>query len=201
MSPGLVYPPTDLDTYLVPMGKGWCYVGDMFQVGGGGMTFLGATEGDVAVALNEEYNVLTFPEYTGPSEEEVEMTGEKPVATIPLIVGNSALWAKINPLGTRGGGSNTHTPVVYTGLAIIPESEVSGGLSYNGTVWAPAAPTNAIWFPRGYFTSPGPTYGQSEGGKRIISVAFHACRDATRPAGSQTHYIGNPVTVWPDFRL
>jgi hypothetical protein len=197
-------PPT-LDDNLVKIDKGWVFVGDLFTVDS--LELLGATEGDITMAKGEEFNELIFDEYHGPAPEEVTLKGEKPIISIPLIIGNPDLWEKISPTGTKGGGYSTHQPVQTTGLVIIPENELIDGLGYGPALapaWLPApanATVNALYVPRGYFTSPGPTFRQADGGKAIITVQFHALRKKSLAEGAQLYYQGDPSTVWPTFRM
>lgn len=180
-----------LEEYLRAIGKGWVFVGDPFTEGG--LEPLGATEGDITVALNEEYNNLTFPEYTGPAVHETRLTGENPLVTIPLIVGNPELWEKISPTGKFSGGASRHVKPTETALVIFPEEEIINGISYDGTAWTPEAPKNAVWFWRGYFLRPGMTFRQPDGGKVIQEVQFQVMHDASKPEGVKLWCGGDPV--------
>lgn len=204
MPPGIDFPPPTLDDALAKIDKGWVFVGDLFTEGG--VTLLGATEGDISTAMNEEFNTLVFDEYHGPAPEEVTLKGIAPVVSIPLIIGDPTLWAKISPTGTKAGGYSTHQPVQTTGMVIVPQNELVDGWGYNGVApaWKPApanAPVNAIFFWRGYFTSPGPTYRQADGGKAIITVTFNVLRDKTIADGAQMYVIGDPVALVPTLRI
>lgn len=184
---------SSLETYLKAIGKGWVYIGDLFTAGG--LEPLGATEGEIRVESNEEYNDLVFPEYTGPAVHATKLTGENPVVTIPLIVGNAALWEKISPTGKFSGGRSNHIAPIETSMVIFPEDEVINGIGYDGMAWTPAAPQNAVFFWRGYFRRPGLTFRQPDGGKVIVEATFQVMHDAARPEDLKLWCGGDPVAA------
>lgn len=182
----------DLELYLRELGKAVAYVGDPFTANG--LVPLGATEGDVTVAANAEMNNLTFPEETGPAVHEARVQGENPVITLPLIIGNPALWAQLSPDGTTGGGFKSPQRVVDTSLVLFPVSEIEDGLAYPALgPWAPAAPVHALWFWRVYFNKVLGTFRQADGGKVIETVTAQVMYDKARPDGQRLYTRGDPA--------
>lgn len=185
-----------LEAALKRIGKGAVFVGDPFTANG--LAPLGATEGEIVPTFAEEFNDLTFPEYTGPIVHERQVMGEGVSLAIPVIMGDPALYAKLSPTGLTGGGSSSHTDVVTTSLVVISYDDIGAGISYApvGTgpaAWSPAAPEHAIWVWRGHFTRGGPTYKQGDGGKTIQTVNFQGMYDAARPEGHKVYTIGDPA--------
>lgn len=190
-----------LQNALRTIGKGYVFVGNPGETGSNGLRPLGATEGEIKVAFNQEFNDLKFPEYTGPAIHERKMTGENVTVTIPLILGDPDLLDDISPVRSRGGGYSSQQVVKTTSLVIFPEAEIRGGLTYTagsggaaGT-WTPAAPANAVWIWKGHFVRPGMNYKQADGGKVIVETTFQALFDGTRPDGHRLYTIGDPVAA------
>ncbi|HEX2091818.1 MAG TPA: hypothetical protein VHG28_05415 [Longimicrobiaceae bacterium] len=189
----------NLQSALRSIGKGYVFVGDPAATGPAGLRPLGATEGEVKVAFNQEFNDLKFPEYTGPAVHERRLTGENVTVTIPLILGDPALLDDVSPVGATGGGFSSQQPVKTTSLVIFPETEIRNGITYTaGTggaagTWTPAAPRNAVWIWRGHFVRPGMNYKQADGGKVIVETTFQAMYDGTRPEGHKLYTIGDPT--------
>lgn len=191
----------NLQSALKTIGKGYVFVGDPSVSGTAGLRALGATEGEIKVAFNQEFNDLKFPEHTGPAVHERKLTGENVTVTIPLILGDPDLLDDVSPVRAAGGGFSSQQPVKTTSLVIFPESEIRAGLSYTaGTggaagTWSPAAPRNAVWIWRGHFVRPGMNYKQADGGKVIVETTFQAMFDASRPEGHKLYTIGDPAAA------
>lgn len=190
-----------LQNALRTIGKGYVFVGNPAATGAEGLRPLGATEGEIKVAFNQEFNDLKFPEYTGPAIHERKMTGENVTVTIPLILGDPDLLEAVSPVSARGGGYSSQQEVAVTSLVIFPESEIRGGLTYTaGTggaagTWTPNEPVNAVWIWKGHFVRPGMNYKQADGGKVIVETTFQALFDANRPEGHKLYTIGDPVAA------
>jgi hypothetical protein len=194
----------DLESYLTALGDAVLFVGDPFTVDG--MQELGAKQGDVAVNFNQTFNNLAFEEATGGIPHEATLQGENPVISIPLVVGNPLLWAKLSPTGTKGGGFSRPQPVVETALALVPYPELSKlsgaqSFSYPGPAgpWVvpPGAPVNWLWFWRGYFLRPDITMRQADGQKSITTAQFQTMYFAANPEGHKIYTIGDPRAVVP----
>lgn len=180
---------------LRAIGKGHVFVSDTI---GGALRPLGATEGEIKVAFNQEFNDLKFPEYTGPAIHERRVTGENVTVTLPLILGDPELYRVLSPSETTNGGYTSQRAVETTTLAIFPESELRGGLAWNGVdTWTPAAPRGAVWIWRGHFVRPGYSFKQADGGKVIVEATFQAMfvRDEDHPEGHRLYTIGDPVAA------
>lgn len=187
-----------LADHLKAIGNALILVGDPSVASG--LDVLGLKEGEASVEWNDEYTNLTAPDQSGPAVHESSLMGYNPVVTIPMIIGNDDLYASLSPTGTKGGGHEGPQPVVTTTLVLVPEADFGAGpWSYNGTVWAPAAPKHAIWFWRGYFQRPSASFRVQEGGKRVEEVRFQVMYasatepDLTLPSGQKQFSIGDPA--------
>lgn len=176
------------------VGVATVYIGDPFTASG--LTALGVTEGDITVDVPITENALKATEYTGDVPHAINVMAGDVTGVIPLIMGDAAIWPKIMPTGTLGVGWSNQQPVVTTSMAIIPNAEITAaGMSYNGTVWAPAAPVNAFWFWKVALYPGSMNYHFGDGGKVIMPVRYHAMFDAARPEGHKVLTIGNPVSA------
>lgn len=191
----------DFESYLRAMGDAVVFIGDPFV--DSGLDLLGAKEGDVSVAWNVSYNNLTFPENTGDAVHEAEVQGYNPVLTVPLIIGNPDLWAKLSPTGILGGGHSSAQPVAETSVLIVPHRDLiaagAGGYSkaINPGAWVPSAPENWLWFWRAYLQFPDMAFRNAEQGKMVSPVTVQAMHDKTKPEGHKLFTIGDPSVVAP----
>lgn len=181
----------DLEAALKRIGKGAVFVGDPFTAGG--LLPLAATEGEITPTFAESFNDLTFPEYTGEIVHERQVMGEGVSLSIPIIMGDPALYAKLSPTGLAGGGHSSHQDVVTTSLVVFPYDEIGAGIGFGAGAWSPAAPEHAIWIWRGHFTRGGPMYKQPDGGKTIQTVTFQGMYRAANPEGHKVYTIGDPA--------
>jgi hypothetical protein len=91
-------------------------------------------------------------------------------------------------------------------LAIIPDNEVAGGLSYNGTTWdrvagfgysgvsgAGAAPKNAHWFWKVNLSRGEATWSYENGGRMVVPVSFTCWFEGARPEAHKLFTVGDPV--------
>jgi hypothetical protein len=188
--------PFELEEALRAMGVAEVFVGDPTVVAG--MVSLGATEGEIGVEIVEGTNNLTAPELTGGIPHQAHTTLESAIVTVPLILGDPDLWARISATGTKGGGYSAPQPVQETTVLVIPRSELGAGLSYGGgppKVWAPAAPENAVWLWRAFPLRGRVPFRYAEGGKVITEVRFQGMFDASKPEGQKVYTIGDPSLV------
>jgi hypothetical protein len=196
-----------LSAALQAIGNAQAYVGTPFVAAG--LSPLGAKEGPIEVEVEEENNDLTAPELTGPMVHERTVMGVGVRITIPLILGDTALYAKINPLGSRSGGHDAPQAVTPTTLVIIPDSEVGGGLTnatgatagwvrasgygFAAASGSGAAPVHAFWLWRAIPTTPSRSYSYENGGKIITPVTFQGMFYAANPDGQRLYTVGDPA--------
>lgn len=186
--------PTTLTEAVQRIGRAFVYTGDPFTPGG--LVSLGSAEGDIQADEQFEFNDVKTPEWTGDSSHSSYVSGQKAIVTLPLILkGDGSQLAKLSPTGQRGGGFGKQKAVVPVGVLIIPEDEVSTGLSWSGSAWVPAAPKLAIWIWRAKII-PGPIiYKQTDGGKTTREVTIETMFDDARPDGYKLYMVGDPRTV------
>lgn len=184
-----VTPLTSLANYIKSIGTAYVYTGDLLTTGG--LAVLGATEGELGVDEQFQMNNLTAPEWTGEAIHESNIDGSSIEVTVPLIMGDSALYDKISPYGTAGGGYSKPTPVVETGVFIVSRKEVpDAGLSLAGGTWAPTAPLHYVIIPRAYIMPGRFAFKHQDGGKVIREVTIRAMFDDTRPEGGKLYTYG-----------
>lgn len=180
-----------LSNYIRALGQAYVYVGTAGSVGG--LAALGATEGEIVVEETFKYNDFTLPEWTGDTPHLRNLDGQTIKITIPLIFGDPAVYAKIYPDGSKGGGNSKPVAVSPTTLVIMPLTDIPSALSYNGTVWAPAAPAHAVWVWKAVPTPGKYGFKHDAGGKVIREVVFEAMFDDTRVEGQKIYTLGDPV--------
>lgn len=194
---------------LQAIGNAHLFVGDPFTASGLGA--LGQKEGELRFARSYQYSDLTAPELTGDVVHQRTIMGVGVTVTIPIILGDPLLYAKISPTGTKGGGWSNPQGVVTTSVVIFPDSEIAGGLSntdgtvpnwtrtagngYPGATNTAAAPKHAVWIWRAVPENEGWGYTYENGGKQITEVVFTAMFDAARPEGQKVYTQGDPIDV------
>jgi hypothetical protein len=192
---------------LQAIGNGQVFVGNPLIAGQ--MVALGAKEGAVTVEIEEQFNDLTAPELTGPTVHQRTLMGVNARVTIPVILGDTALYAKISPVGSRSGGWSSPQATVPTSVLVIPNQEVGGGLENatgltggwtrtagNGVAGgsgAGVAPVHAVWLWRAVPGTPARGFSYENGGKIITPVTFQAMFDATKPEGHKVYTVGDPT--------
>ena len=191
---------------LKAIGNAQVFRGDPFTAGG--FIPIGAKEGAISVEFEETYSDLTAPELTGPAVHQRLVMGSTARVTIPVIAGSDDLYATMSPTGLSGGGHSSPQPVVTTSILIIPNAEVGGGLSYDGTTWtrlagnnvaaasgAAAAPKHAVILWRAAPQRPSRSFSPENGGKQILSVVYQAMffDGAAVPEGQKVWTQGDPV--------
>lgn len=188
--------PLQLAAALKSMGVAQVFVGDPFTLGG--MSNLGMTEGEIRVDTPFTPNNLTAPEFTGGVVHQATVTPGEVTVTVPLIMGDPTLFAKISPVGMRGGGHSSPQKPLETSVLVIPLAELGAGLTYPvGGPWNPAAPQNAFWLWRAYATPGAVPFRYADGGKVITEVVFHGMFYAANPEGHKVWTWGDPHTVIP----
>lgn len=191
----VTYP--NLEAALAELGNAFVLIGDPFIAGG--LSVLGAKEGDATVEWNDEYSEAAYPEQTGPAIHSRRLRGSNPRVTFPMIIGDPALWATISPLGSAHGGHSKQQPVAETALVLVSELDwPSGSWGWDAAAnagagaWVPAAPTRTLWFYRGHFERPGRPYREVDAGKIVVDVTFQAMWDSARPTGHKLFTYGDP---------
>jgi hypothetical protein len=195
-----------LSAALSAIGNAQAYIGNPFSAGG--LAPLGAKEGPIEVEVEETANDLTAEELTGPMVHERTIMGVSVRITVPLILGDTALYAKINPLGSRSGGHDAPQAVTPTSLVIIPDKEVGGGLTnatgatsgwvraigygFAAATASDAAPIHAFWLWRCIPVTPSRSYTYENGGKIVTPVTFQGMFYATNPDGQRLYTVGDP---------
>jgi hypothetical protein len=197
--------PLALDAALVALGKAVPFIGDWTVADG--MLPLGATEGPITRAGGWRINGFEATEHTGGLLHKATVTPGAISVSIPVIVGDPDLWAKITPTGSKSGPSDNPIPVQTTGLWLVPleafpvsgTPPAYGTIGYNGTVWAPVGVNltdlfkNAVLFGRGFFTHADVSHPFDNGGKSINVATFTPMYDERLPAGKRGWIIGDPV--------
>lgn len=207
--PGIA--PFSLTNALQAIGVAEVFVGDPLTASG--LTSLGATEGNIEVALPWENNELTAPELTGKVAHQATTTLGAVTIKASVILGDPALYSKISPVGGNGGGFSIPQKVAETAVVVIPRSQVGGGLANatgltagwvrtagNGVAGATdtdAAPVNAVWLWRATMSFGNLPYSYSAGGKVLVEVTFTGMFDASKPEGHKVYTIGDPTAITP----
>jgi hypothetical protein len=198
-------------TAAVQINKGVAFIGDLFTANS--MTVLGMIQGRIAWDVAPQFSDLTLPDQTGPEVLDSILMGSNLSGTIPVVVPpDGTLMARISPSGNKGlGYSNPQAPIT-TSLAIVPLSELAGGLLYNGTTWtrlvgngyaaasgAGAAPKLAMFAWRVRLSPGGRSWGVEDGGREILTVNFQAQHsfNAGVPEGGKLAIFGDPLAFTP----
>lgn len=110
--------PLTLADALKALGKAVPLIGDWTTANG--MTALGETEGPITETGGWNVNALTANEHTGGLAHQATVTPGAIAVTIPVILGDPDLYAKIMPTGSASGPADNPTPPVETGLWLVP---------------------------------------------------------------------------------
>jgi hypothetical protein len=202
--PGISIPA--LSAALSAIGNAHVFLGDPFTAGG--LVAIGAKEGAINFEPSAKYSDLTA-EQTGDVVHQRTVMGVSARITVPVVLGDSTLYAKISPTGTSSGGWDTPQAVVPTSLLLIPDSEVAGGLAnatgatsgwvrtagngYAGASGAGAAPVHAVWLWRCVPELTARPFSYENGGKIVTEIPFQAMFYATSPAGHKVWTVGDPA--------
>ena len=215
----------DLDGEVFHIGKAaviqadvaWDFDSDLHA----NLTQLGFTEGEVSVEFNESFNALTLPEYTGdaPHAGRRFVQGEAPVVTVPTLLADPALRAKMSPTGSASGGRRRQQPVVSRTLVLIPEElfldlsdpEAQDVVSLvpTGSGWTLGGEPltteqerqlgQSVWFWSGSWTKPPMTYRHEDGGKDVTEGEFTVEYQVLAPNGHRLYTIGDPYDFGIDI--
>ena len=186
-----ISPLTNLSTYIQAIGTAYIYIGTFTS---GGLDPLGPTEGEISVDESFQYNDYTLPEWTGEALHNRDVDGASLAITAPMILGDTTLYDKLNPLGQAGSGYSRPQPVVTTSVLIVPRNQVpDAGLSLTAGVWAPAAPDHCVFIWKATVEPARYAYRHQEGGKVIREVTFRPMFDDTMPEGYKLYTIGDPI--------
>jgi hypothetical protein len=187
-----------LEQYLNALGDVTVLLGDLNTPGG--LSELGAKEGNVRVELNTQINHRTFPEQTGPAIHEAEYKGESPVITIPTIISSATVFGRVHPLGSPGGGRSMPEIVLKTSLVLASTVELRAaeptGFAYGGSSWTPQAPVNWVWFPTVYLMIPELEWQEPEIGKMVSPIQAQVLYTPTWPEGKKLYWIGDPTVAF-----
>jgi hypothetical protein len=212
----------DLDSQRFSIGKAavfyapaWDFASNLHAE----LEFLGFTEGEVSVAINETYNRLTLPEYTGDAPHKEYVQGEAPEITLPLFAADPDLRAILSPTGSASGGRKRQQPVVTYTVALIPEelfldtsdptSQADLTLAATGTGWtlggdALTTEQEALlgvsgWFWRVRFGKPNLIYRHEDGGKVVVDVTGTVLYQVEAPNGHRLYTLGDPYEAGIDI--
>lgn len=198
-------------TASVQVNKGVAFIGDLFT--SNSMSVLGMIQGRITVNHTEDFSNLTLSDQTGPEVLDRLSLGHNLSVQIPVVMPpDGTLIARVSSAGNKGIGYSSPQNTVVTGLAIIPLSELGGGLLYNGTTWtrlvgngyaaasgAGAAPKLSLFIWRAALSMGDHTLGVEDGGREIVTVTAQAMHSfvAGVPEGAKLGLFGDPVTFSP----
>jgi hypothetical protein len=177
------------------------------------MTVLGMIQGRITFDHSEDFSNLTLPDQTGPEVLDSISLGHNLSGSIPVVVPpDGTLLPRVASSGNKGIGYSNPQKPVETSLAVIPMSELGGGLLYNGTTWtrlagngyaaasgAGAAPKLALFAWRVRLSYGSRSWGVEDGGREILPVNFQALHSFNSgvPEGAKIAVWGDPVAFSP----
>lgn len=184
-----------IEAALEDLGVCWVLVGDPLTANG--LSVLGLTPGDISPAMNPEFVSRVYEEYSS-QPVDVKLKGYAPTVDIPLVWGDPAVYAKINPTASTSGGHTSPQAITYTSLVLVPESEMESGFEVTTGAWVqpPSGPSHAVWLPKGYFNGAFPTFGSlnTENKNRTGTITFTGVlAGADWPEGTKSWVIGDPI--------
>ena len=221
----------DIDSERIALGKGallyapvWDFDSDLNaaldntdpEVDSG---FLAFTEGEINLVLNETYNTLETPEYTGDAPKKAFIQGEAPILTAPVFAASSRVRRVVSPTGNASGGYRRQRPVVEYTVVVLPEElfinmDPTGQeelpITFNGTDWLLGGTAmtasqqelfdaGAAFLWRGFFRKPEMAWVHEGGGKLVRPAEFVVMDQPLAPNGSRLYHLGNPVDVGVDI--
>jgi hypothetical protein len=194
----------------------WGFNGDLMNE----LEFLGFTEGEITLAPNEEYQMLTIDENTGTLPHKVNLQGEAPVLTIPIFTGDPSLRSILSPSNVPSGGFARQLPVATRTVVIFPEElflsangQTTLELTYDSgtSAWLLAGNAlnaqqdtllgQALWLWRGHFTKPDVVYRHANAGKSVDETTFVVHYEPAAPNGARAYYIGDPSEINIDVNV
>jgi hypothetical protein len=158
------------------------------------MTVLGMIQGRITFDHSEDFSNLTLPDQTGPEVLDSISLGHNLSGSIPVVVPpDGTLLPRVASSGNKGIGYSNPQKPVETSLAVIPMSELGGGLLYNGTTWtrlagngyaaasgAGAAPKLALFAWRVRLSYGSRSWGVEDGGREICQSTSRRSTASTR---------------------
>jgi hypothetical protein len=186
-----------LSTAATSLGVARAFIGDPFTTGG--MTPL-PTQGEIVESIPQNLNELTLPELTGEVPHSAVIIPGKPTVTVPVIWTGATLDALLSAHGSSHEGYGSPRTPTYTSLLIIPLSQLDTTadpptISYNGTVWAPSAPTDARYYWKCIPRRPDFSNKFEGNGQVIVPVTFDVFYDANRPSGHRIRSYGGAAAI------
>lgn len=197
-----------LTALLTRLGPAEIFIGDPTTAGG--MLSIGTLEGERRFEPDWTSETLSLPEQTGniPHDVRIAINAAKISGTLILNGQAAAIWPKLSPLGTSGGGGSQFKSVTPTAVLMIPHGELGGGLSNVATAWtrvagngiaadatAAAAPKHAVWLWKAYAMFSAVPYKFGDAGKTAVDFTFTGMLDITKPDGYMVFDIGDPRNV------
>lgn len=190
----------DLESALAELGDAFVLVGDPFTAGG--LVPLGAKEGEATVDFQDEYREATYPDQTGPAVHARVLAGSNPRVTLPMVIGDAALYRTLSPTGDASGGYTTPQRVAETSLVLVSMTDFGAGpWSYDGVTWAPAAPVASFFFWRVHFERPGITYRSADAGKIVQEVPVQVMHYTANPNGHKLWTHALDIAEVPGVRI
>lgn len=190
---------------LTRLGPAEIFIGDPMTASG--LANIGTLEGERRFEPDWTSETLSLPEQTGniPHDVRMAINGAKISGTLILNGLGAAIWPKLSPLGTSGGGGSQFKSVVPTGVLMIPHGELGGGLvnavgvytrtAGNGiaaATGAGAAPAHAVWLWRAYPMFSAVPYKFGDAGKTAVDFTFTGMLDVSKPEGYMVFDVGDP---------
>lgn len=183
-----------IDATTLPFGVAEVFFGDATVAGG--LDPIGLIEGDVVANIRRRFNQLRFEEHTGGAviKEKTQIDGVN--VTIPLMITDEAMIAKLLPGGVISLGEDNFQPTVPQTLLIIAQEEIDETTGMSKAV-DPAlivpVPKNALWIWKARPALDRLVWGFTDMGKRMVEVPFEALYDTTKPAKHKLATFGDPV--------
>jgi hypothetical protein len=203
-------------TASVQINKGVAFIGDLFTANS--MTVLGMIQGRITITHGETFSDLTLSDQTGPEVLDSLSLGHSLSGSIPVVMPpDGSLIARVSTAGNKGIGYSNPQKPVETGLAIVPLSELAGGLVYGPAVtptWerligngyaaasgAAAAPKLSLFAWRVRLSMGDHSLGVEDGGLEIVAVNWMAMHsfNAGVPEGAKLAVYGDPVAFTPSI--
>lgn len=193
--------PNPTSAFVKKFGVGIPLIGDWLTVAG--MAPLGATQGDPTEGGGWTPNPLTADEHTGAAWWEVDFVRGEDDFSMPVIVSDNVLLAKLSPSGSEDGIDDDVVIPTPTGFFYVPRAEFpKTGIGYNGTVWTPTAPLNTLFYPRAVVWHDAIPRPYGGGGKSLTTVHVRPMIYPTGPIGKRLFVRGDPIAKgYTTFRL
>ena len=190
-----------LQQALTAVGTGKVFLGPNCTTVGA-LTAIGAIEGDPQENLSFTLNPLTAPQQTGGVVHQATVVpGDDLGITVPIIVGQAGLLAKIMPHGSEDGWGDKPVSVSEKAMWFVPQALIDaagGSIGYDGTTLTPNGidtnvnMANTLLFMRCFLIPAGIPRPYGQGGKGIVSVKITPMFYSQGPVGKQVWIRGWP---------